>query len=306
MALLFHPVCSGGDLAYRFGFEGRSLGEDPARTLTRFEQPGGIRERYVLQRGAQRIPLGLGETVIGRAADADVVLDNHMVSRRHAKITVTDAAVFVEDLGSVNGVRVDGEAVQGKLLVSPGARISIADAVFVLLRSESGDAVRATQRVPTRDPADEAPADATTRRTHAFQLMAGVVDKAIALGKADEAERLLGTLMADVLDEAQRTRQVPREVAQAAASAAVRLAAATAKSHWVEYPIRLYLALQAPLPLATVDELFNVARRAPRMDLPLLHRYVALLDEQRLGPSERFVVQRLQALARMMGAVSGR
>lgn len=74
MALVFHPICPSGDLAYRFGFEGRSLGEDPARTLTRFEQPAGARERYVLQRGAQRIPLGLGETVIGRAADADVVV----------------------------------------------------------------------------------------------------------------------------------------------------------------------------------------------------------------------------------------
>lgn len=70
--------------------------------------------------------------------------------------------------------------------------------------------------------------------------------------------------------------------------------------------MRRWVPASDSLPLATVDELFNVARRAPRMDLPLLHRYVALLDEQRLGPSERFVVQRLQALARMMGAVSGR
>lgn len=287
------------------------MSKDPARTLTRFEAPDEpgrplAQERYVLQRGAQRIPLRSGETVIGRATDADIVVDNHMVSRRHAKITVTDAAVFVEDLGSVNGVRVDGEMVQGKLLVSAGARISVADADFTLMRSASGDGVRATQRVPTQDSLEDGPADVTTRRTHAFQLMAGVVDKAIALGKADEAERLLGTLMADVLEEAQRTGTVPREVAQSAANAAVRLAGATAKSHWVEYPLRLYLALRAPLPLTTVDELFAVARRAPRMDLSLLHRYIALLEAQRLGPSERFVVQRLQNLAKMMGAVSGR
>jgi len=289
-----------------------TVSKDDARTQPSFQrdprQDSGTlrRVRYVLQRGAQRIPLGLGDTVIGRATDADIVVDNHLVSRRHARVIVNDAAVFVEDLGSVNGVRVDGELVQGKLLIGPGARIAVADAVFTLIRSESSDSMRSTQKVVTQDSPEEAPADSTTRRTHAFQLMAGVVDKAIAMGKADEAERLLGSLMAEVLDEAQRSRDVPREVALSAANAAVKLAGATGKSQWVEYPLRLFLALRAPLPMATVDDLFAVARRAPRMDLPLLHRYIELLEGMKLGPSERFVVQRLQHLARMMGAVSGR
>lgn len=287
------------------------MSKDPARTLSRFESPSDRREsgtvrreRFVLQRGAQRVPLSDGETVIGRNPDCHIVIDNHMVSRRHAKITVSDAAVFVEDLGSVNGVRVDGEPIQGKVLVHPGVKIAVADAVFTLARSETAEtSVRSTQRVPTQDPAE---VDLTTRRTHAFQLMAGVVDKAIALGKADEAERLLGTLMSDVLQEAQQRKNVPREVADAAAKAALRLAGATSKSQWVEYPLRLFLALGRPLEIAIVDELFNLARRAPRMDLALLHRYIAALEAQRLGPSDRFVVQRLQNLAKMMGAVGSR
>ena len=234
--------------------------------------------RYVLEHGAARIALALGEHVIGRGADADIVVDNERVSRRHAKLTVTDAGVFVEDLGSVNGVRVDGAIVHGKLLVTPGTRLSISDEAFVLLLAEQNDAARATQRVPTRDADDDHPADVTTRRTQAFGLMIGVIDKAIALGKPDEAERLIGSLLADVLEEAQRGREVQPAVAAAAAQAALKLARATGKSQWIEYPLRLYSARGRLLPLEAVDDLFAVARRAPRLDLPLLRGYVELVD----------------------------
>ncbi|MBK7586743.1 MAG: FHA domain-containing protein [Myxococcales bacterium] len=288
------------------------MAKEEARTLTslddapRRESGTAPRMRYVLARGSERVPLGEGETVIGRSLDCQVVIEGHMISRRHAKVTVTDAAVFVEDMGSVNGVRVDGEAVREKMLVSPGAKIAVADVVYTLESFERDDRAHATQRVPTQDVAESAPEEQTTRRTHAFQLMTGVVDKAIAMGKPDEAERLLGGLMADVLAEAQAGSDVPAEIASAAARAALKLAAATARSQWVEYPLRLFRALRRPPPLDVVDELFAVARRSPRMDLSLLHGFVTELEGRSLGPSERFVLQRLQNLARMMGAVSGR
>ena len=57
------------------------------------------------------------------------------------------------------------------------------------------------------------------------------------------------------------------------------------------------------MPLEAVDDLFAVSRRAPRLDLSLLRRYIELVQALRLGPNERFVVQRLQNLANMLGAV---
>lgn len=285
------------------------MGNEASRTLKAHEveqleqamQQAAARERWVLQRGAELIPLGRGETVLGRAPQCDIIVDNHMVSRRHAKVTVTDDGVLIEDLGSVNGVRVNGVPLQGNRPITAGDRISIADTVFELLRSSIELSTRSTQR-ETQD----APDEATTRRINAFNLMVGVVDKAIALGKAEDAERLLGTLMSEILDEAQRTRRLPHEVAETANRAALKLAAASGKRQWVEYPIRLFAALGRILPIEVVDELFVVARRAQRLDLPLLHHYVAMLESMKLGPSDRFVVQRLQNLARMMGAVGGR
>lgn len=46
-----------------------------------------------------------GKIVIGRGKEADRVLDEPSMSRRHAAFEVVDAGVMVEDLGSANGTR---------------------------------------------------------------------------------------------------------------------------------------------------------------------------------------------------------
>ena len=52
-----------------------------------------------------------GEIVIGRSSELDMVLVEDMVSRRHAKISVQDGDIFLEDLGSTNGSFVNGEKI---------------------------------------------------------------------------------------------------------------------------------------------------------------------------------------------------
>ncbi len=59
----------------------------------------------------QRHQLAKPVTVVGRALDADVVLDDPGVSRRHAEIHLIDGRARVIDLGSTNGTFVDGERV---------------------------------------------------------------------------------------------------------------------------------------------------------------------------------------------------
>jgi hypothetical protein len=51
------------------------------------------------------------ETVIGRTEEADIMFNDGTVSRRHAKVIVQGEDVFVEDLGSTNGVFVAGTKV---------------------------------------------------------------------------------------------------------------------------------------------------------------------------------------------------
>ena len=54
-------------------------------------------------------PIRPGENVVGR--EGDIALVDSMVSRRHAKVTMQDDVISVEDLGSTNGTKVNGETI---------------------------------------------------------------------------------------------------------------------------------------------------------------------------------------------------
>jgi hypothetical protein len=57
-----------------------------------------------------------GVSVIGRLAQSDIHLPSPDVSRRHAQVTVTPEGCFVADLGSENGVAVNGHLVENHRL----------------------------------------------------------------------------------------------------------------------------------------------------------------------------------------------
>ena len=69
------------------------------------------------------------EVIIGRD-DADVVIDDAEVSRRHAAVRRLPGALEVEDLGSSNGTFIDGERIEGAIRVGDGARIGLGDTVL--------------------------------------------------------------------------------------------------------------------------------------------------------------------------------
>jgi hypothetical protein len=61
--------------------------------------------------GGQRIAIGPAGAVIGRSGDADIVIAVHEVSRRHAQIIPDRDGWIISDLGSTNGVRVNGRLI---------------------------------------------------------------------------------------------------------------------------------------------------------------------------------------------------
>jgi FhaA, N-terminal domain/FHA domain len=94
-------------------------------------------ERALLAIGgptARRLLLPPGGGVIGRSRDCDVVLEDSGISRRHAEIRPTPDGWEIEDLGSTNGVLVNGLRVRGREPLHGGDRIELGstDAVFEL------------------------------------------------------------------------------------------------------------------------------------------------------------------------------
>jgi pSer/pThr/pTyr-binding forkhead associated (FHA) protein len=84
----------------------------------------------------KRIPLKEKQIVIGRKADADIFLDDKMVSHEHARIVSADppekeggAHYYIEDMDSTNGTFVNGETIT-RVFLSHEDNIRIGKHIF--------------------------------------------------------------------------------------------------------------------------------------------------------------------------------
>jgi pSer/pThr/pTyr-binding forkhead associated (FHA) protein len=92
--------------------------------------PAGI--ELVVDDGATITTRRFGRRIlVGRAPSADVRIDDPQVSRLHARIEMQDDGVYVEDLGSRNGTRVEGEPVPNSRRLERGDEISIGSASII-------------------------------------------------------------------------------------------------------------------------------------------------------------------------------
>lgn len=267
-----------------------------------------------------------GEFVIGRSPDCQLSLDDPLVSRRHAILVVQNEGVFVEDLSSRNGVLVNSKRIAGPTRLSDGDQIQVGSQVMQLLGvpgpdSASRDSLTPAQRRSTHNAdiitltgADNeelaaataesqiqlAPPESPDKRISSLALIGGLAEKALAMGRADEAERILTRSLRDVMVKARGREEVRPELAEKAAYYASRLATATTRGLWVDYIFELYGHMGTLLPAKLVDELFTVMRKVKSVDKALIASYTEKLRKNdSLGPSERFIRQRIEGLERL-------
>ncbi|HET9934614.1 MAG TPA: FHA domain-containing protein, partial [Polyangiaceae bacterium] len=85
--------------------------------------PQSAGPRYWLDYGGRTIELRPGVISLGRSSACHIVLDDSLVSRRHAELLVNAGAVTVQDCGSVNGVFVNGKRVVGSERLKDGDQV---------------------------------------------------------------------------------------------------------------------------------------------------------------------------------------
>lgn len=267
-----------------------------------------------------------GEFVIGRSPDCQLSLDDPLVSRRHAILVVQADAVFVEDLASRNGVLVNGKRITAPTRIGDSDQIQVGSQVMTLLGVPGADTTATdpatlAQRQPTNkadvitltgmdneelaaataeSQVNLPPPDSPDKRISALALIGGLAEKALAMGRAEEAERILSRSLREVIVKARAGEQVRPELAERAAYYASRLATATTRGLWVDYIFELYGHLGTLLPAKLVDELFTVVRKVKTIDKGLIASYTEKLRKNdQLGPSERFIRQRIEGLERL-------
>ncbi|MBC7966380.1 MAG: FHA domain-containing protein, partial [Fuerstia sp.] len=69
--------------------------------------------------------------LVGRSADCDAIIDfSSKISRMHCVFVQVDTDYYIRDLGSMNGVRVNGERVEKAVKLTQGAEVAIGDVMF--------------------------------------------------------------------------------------------------------------------------------------------------------------------------------
>ncbi len=243
---------------------------------------------FALRYGKRDYPLDKGKFVIGRAETSDLCLDDPLASRSHAALAISGDSVVIEDLGSRNGVRVNGEKLTEPRTVAHGDRIRVGSQEMTLVR-------RGTSHVQTlvRHPA--------TQRQQAFGVLGGLADKAIAMGHGDEAERILSRQLEELVELAGHD-PLDEDTFGKAASYGMKLALLTERGRWLDYVFRLHAAEQRVMTADMVDQAYSLASKARGASPPLLRAYLEVLKDPAVmkGPRERFLAGRIEGLAKLL------
>lgn len=293
--------------------------------------------RFRLRYRSTDLEMPLGDFVVGRSSTCNLALDDGLVSRRHALLKVTKEALTVEDLGSRNGVSVNGEVIEGRKKLKHLDRITIGNQEMVVLEKvghtsaqtvqfercwacgalcepqaknclQCGAQIRqerqtlAGEQVTIKSfPDFGSGEDESTQTTTSFSLLAPIADKALALGRYEEASRLLGPSLDRLKQKAEGDhddKMVDRSI-----QLALRVSEGpTAAARWIPWVFEMHTILNKPMKSDVVDRLHELVRRARFSNPKPLRKYLDVLRKMDLKPADRFLVRRLEALERVITA----
>lgn len=306
--------------------------------------------RYRIRYQGTDLEMPAGEFVVGRSSTCNLALDDALVSRRHATILVQPDGVWVDDLGSRNGVAVNGERIDGRRKVAHLDRITIGSHDLMLVEipdkltytvpcescglqqspdnyfcSRCGNPVskgsptlagmtleipsplkdvNKTQKLEAARVGPLTPAPEENTGTGAA-LLTGIADKAIAMGRFEEAERVLGRSLSEILS---RSKSAPSSMAahrlQEGTRYALKLAEGTRRTTWLDWVFDLHAATGRLLSSDEIEKLHDLVRKLRYTGVGPVRRYVEVVRQRahELGPAERFLLQRLEGIERLVSA----
>lgn len=289
----------------------------------------------------------MGEFTVGRSAACNLALSDGLVSRRHAVLHVRPDAVVVEDLGSRNGVAVNGVRVDGPRALTHLDRVYIGSQELVLIDTEkmregakgtedyrqcencgaiNGSAKRrcgecgqmlgsaATGTADVLDPPrEQQPLEVVevTRKARAIDVIGGIASKAIAMGRYEEAERMLLPHLDAFLGHAELGRPINGETPESdgelldrATAFALQLADGLNNNRWIDWVFRIHLATGRLMQQETIETLHSLVRKNRYSRVQPLRKYLGAMqgDGTQHNASERFLVRRLRGLENVIAA----
>jgi pSer/pThr/pTyr-binding forkhead associated (FHA) protein len=266
--------------------------------------------RFRLRYQSTDLEMPVGDFVVGRSSSCNLALDDALVSRRHAVFHVSADGVEVEDLGSRNGVQVNGTTIPGRQAVKHLDRVVIGAQELLLMRVQDENVRERGSRptlagmtldLPVIRP-DDMPDEPTVHQRGS--VLDRIADKALALGRYDEAERMLARRLQEIHEEVRSGRKLSEEQVGGATEYALKLAEGTRKGAWLDWIFEVHDARGSLLDAETIGRLHDLVRRIRYPGGKAFKSYLTNLRAraESLSPSQRFLLQRLEGIARVVGA----
>lgn len=254
------------------------------------------------------LELRSGSLLVGRLTECDLVLDDPLVSRMHARIALASDAVTLEDLHSTNGVYVNGERLLQVVSLNVGDCVVIGGQEIELteLRTdpapsppvadeESQPPPSTPKTLRTALPANAIP---ITARAEALDMLGTLARRLANEHKADQAPRMLGPHLRGILRGASSGLVVPEALSDLASEYALDLAHWTADPLWLDYVIELHLVTGRLISAPLLAGLQRAERWVGSMNRARLEYYVATFaGTKKLDASAK---QRLAMLRRLL------
>lgn len=89
-------------------------------------------------RAGTRFPVDGDRATVGRHPDSDVFLDDITVSRRHVELSATQTGYTLNDVGSLNGTYVNGQRIDGEVMLTNGDELQVGKFKLLYLLGSSG------------------------------------------------------------------------------------------------------------------------------------------------------------------------
>lgn len=267
--------------------------------------------RFRLRYQGTDLELSPGEFVIGRSSACNLALDDALVSRRHAMITVGEGAVSVEDLGSRNGILVNGHKAEGRVPLRHLDRVTVGshELVLVELRDAAANSptlVGVTLRDIPSMSRDTSPGqlEQGDEPTAAQLMLTGIADKALGLGRYEEAERVLQKLLEPMLARARSGAAIHPARLEDGTRYALRLAEGTRKHVWLDWVFDVHAATGTLVGEGEIERLHELVRKLRYSGGTHVRRYLERLRGRagELKPRERFLLSRLEGIERVVSA----
>ena len=122
-ARLVRPDEDDPEQAPHQGDQGRTMvysTSDRIREPLAEQDPARPRRQAILDVGGRRRVVEAAGAVLGRSRDCDITVDDANVSRRHAEIRPSGGGWTIADMGSTNGVKVNGTKIRGAQALHDG------------------------------------------------------------------------------------------------------------------------------------------------------------------------------------------